>query len=125
AGADRRDGCPARPGVRRGHARGRIPQEVLARDVAAHRADERPGERMTPPGLRARIRRFLTRETTGGVLLLGAAAAALVWANSPWASGYRALSETVVGPAAIHLDLSLATWAADGLLAIFFFTVGV
>src|SRR5690606_20307356 len=99
--------------------------EVLARDVAAHRADERPGERMTPPGLRARIRRFLTRETTGGVLLLGAAAAALVWANSPWASGYRALSETVVGPAAIHLDLSLATWAADGLLAIFFFTVGV
>lgn len=80
---------------------------------------------MTSSTRRARVRRFVTRETTGGALLLGAASFALVWANSPWAESYRALSSTVVGPAALHLDLMLSTWAADGLLAIFFFTVGV
>jgi len=64
-------------------------------------------------------------ETLGGLLLLIAAAAALIWANSPAADGYQAFRELQVGPAAIHLELSLETWAADGLLAIFFFVVGV
>lgn len=49
----------------------------------------------------------------------------LAWANSPWRDTYTHLSHITVGPAALHLDLSLATWAADGLLAIFFFVVGV
>jgi NhaA family Na+:H+ antiporter len=35
------------------------------------------------------------------------------------------LSETTIGPAALHLHLDLATWAADGLLAIFFFVAGL
>lgn len=35
------------------------------------------------------------------------------------------LGKLVVGPASLHLDLSLSMWAADGLLAIFFFTVGL
>jgi Na+:H+ antiporter, NhaA family len=48
-----------------------------------------------------------------------------VWANSPWAAGYHALRDLRVGPSALHLDLSLGTWAADGLLAIFFFVVGL
>lgn len=79
---------------------------------------------------RARVRRWASRETTGGALLIGAALLALLWANSPWRDAYTALSEAVVGPASIgplplHLDLSLETWAADGLLAIFFFVVGV
>ena len=64
-------------------------------------------------------------ETTSGILLMVAAALALIWANSPWREGYAALTETVIGPAALNLDLSLAKWAADGLLAIFFFVVGV
>ncbi|WP_370375609.1 Na+/H+ antiporter NhaA [Isoptericola sp. 178] len=77
-----------------------------------------------------RLGNFLRRETTGGALLIGAAAIALVLANSPWREAYETLSQTVVGPAYIggvyiHLDLSLASWAADGLLAIFFFTVGL
>lgn len=77
-----------------------------------------------------RLRSWASRETTGGALLIGAAFLALLWANSPWRDAYQALSATVVGPAAIgplpvHLDLSLSTWAADGLLAIFFFVVGV
>lgn len=67
----------------------------------------------------------LRDETVGGALLLAAAAIALIWANSPWGDVYFAMSETVVGPAALHLNLSLSTWAADGLLAIFFFVAGV
>lgn len=72
-----------------------------------------------------RLRQWLSRETTSGILLLIAAAISLVWANSAWRDSYHALSGVVVGPSALHLDLSLATWAADALLAIFFFTVGV
>jgi NhaA family Na+:H+ antiporter len=69
--------------------------------------------------------RFLRTETVGGVVLLVATAVALVWANSPWSHAYEAMRETVVGPAALHLDLSLAQWATDGLLALFFFVVGL
>jgi NhaA family Na+:H+ antiporter len=72
-----------------------------------------------------RIGEILRQETIGGALLLAAAVVALVWANSPWAPAYEALREFRLGPAAWHLDLSLATWAADGLLAIFFFVAGL
>ncbi|UNX56086.1 Na+/H+ antiporter NhaA [Georgenia sp. TF02-10] len=71
------------------------------------------------------VRRWASRETTGGALLIAAAALALLWANSPWRAAYDAVAHTVVGPAAWHLDLDLAHWAADGLLAVFFFTVGL
>ncbi len=73
----------------------------------------------------SRIADVLRRETVGGIILLFAAAAALIWANSPWAATYDRISSYVVGPHALHLDLNLATWAADGLLAIFFFVVGL
>ncbi len=66
----------------------------------------------------------LRNETTGGILLLAAAVLALIWANLDFAS-YTALREFKVGPADLHLDLSLGKWAADGLLAIFFFVAGV
>ena len=59
-------------------------------------------------------------ETLGGALLLDAAAA-LIWANSPWSDAYESLRDAHVGPAGLHLNLSLQTWSADGLLAIFFF----
>jgi NhaA family Na+:H+ antiporter len=73
----------------------------------------------------SRIGDVLRAETVGGVLLLGAAVLALVWANSPWSGAYRDLSGVRVGPAGWHLDLSLAQWSADGLLAIFFFVAGL
>jgi NhaA family Na+:H+ antiporter len=72
-----------------------------------------------------RIADILRKETVGGALLLVAAAVALVWANSPWGAAYETLRDTEVGPAALHLDLSLGTWAADGLLAVFFFVAGL
>ncbi|MEO3743612.1 Na+/H+ antiporter NhaA [Plantactinospora sp. B5E13] len=72
-----------------------------------------------------RIGDILRTETVGGVLLLVAAVLALAWANSPWGAAYRSLGAFEIGPAALHLDLSLAQWAADGLLAIFFFVAGL
>jgi NhaA family Na+:H+ antiporter len=72
-----------------------------------------------------RIAVVLRKETVGGALLLVATLVALVWANSPAGDAYQRLSETRVGPSVLHLDLTLATWAADGLLAIFFFVVGL
>lgn len=68
---------------------------------------------------------FLRGESVGGVLLMIGAAIGLIWANTPWGDGYQALREAQIGPAAWGLDLDLAQWAADGLLAIFFFVVGV
>ncbi|MEW2146556.1 Na+/H+ antiporter NhaA [Micromonospora vinacea] len=68
----------------------------------------------------------LRTETVGGALLLSGAVIALVWANSPWSDSYTRLGDVVPWPGAPwHLDLDLATWAADGLLAIFFFVVGL
>jgi NhaA family Na+:H+ antiporter len=77
------------------------------------------------PKSRSRIRKLLHNETYSGALLLVAATAAMVIANSPWSGWYFSLSNTVIGPEAIHLDLTVATWAADGLLAIFFFVAGM
>ena len=78
-----------------------------------------------PLGERSRLLQALRQETVGGALLLAAAVTALVWANSPWRESYHELANTVVGPASLHLDLTLETWAADGLLAVFFFVAGL
>jgi Na+:H+ antiporter, NhaA family len=72
-----------------------------------------------------RIADILRNETVGGALLLTAAALALGWANSPWARAYDSLRELTLGPSLVHLDLSLGIWAADGLLAVFFFVAGL
>ncbi len=71
------------------------------------------------------LRSALSKESTGGLLLVAAALAALVWANSPWGQAYIDLTELVLGPEALNLDLTLSEWAADGALAIFFFLVGL
>lgn len=67
----------------------------------------------------------LRAETIGGALLLAAAAAALIWANSPASGGYARLRELSFGPAALHLHLSMEAWASEGLLAVFFFVAGL
>ncbi len=73
----------------------------------------------------ARITEILRNETVGGALVLVATVIALVWANSPAAEAYHQLRGLEVGPEWLHLHLSLGTWAADGLLVIFFFVVGL
>ena len=74
-----------------------------------------------------RVISILHKETVGGALLLAAAAIAMIWANSPWSSAYHALGDLRVGSDdyGLHLNLSLGGWAADGLLAVFFFVVGL
>ncbi|KQS73646.1 Na+/H+ antiporter NhaA [Modestobacter sp. Leaf380] len=76
-------------------------------------------------GEATRIAALLRKETVGGVLLILGAVIALVWANTPWSAAYETLRDTRVGPASLHLDLTLGTWAADGLLAVFFFVAGL
>ncbi|SDK44828.1 Na+/H+ antiporter NhaA [Streptomyces indicus] len=74
---------------------------------------------------RSFVAEALRTETVGGVLLLLAAIAALIWANTPLSDSYESVSDFHIGPSALGLDLSIQHWAADGLLAIFFFVAGV
>lgn len=67
----------------------------------------------------------LRTETVGGVLLLVAAIAALIWANTPLSESYESVRKFHIGFDSLGLDLSLQHWAADGLLAIFFFVAGI
>lgn len=73
----------------------------------------------------ARVSRLLRAELVGGVIIIVAAALGLIAANSPLADGYFALRDTRIGPETLHLDLSVGQWTSDGLLAIFFFMVGL
>jgi NhaA family Na+:H+ antiporter len=73
----------------------------------------------------SRVSQVLRRETVGGALLLAATVVSLVWANSPWAWTYSAVRDFRFGPEALNLNLSVGAWAADGLLAIFFFIAGL
>lgn len=82
----------------------------------------------TEPGSgrrRPSIAAILRGQNAGAILLLTGAVIALVCANSPLQDAYRSLSEFRIGPAGIGLDLTVAQWATDGLLAIFFFVVGI
>ncbi|MCH2624891.1 MAG: Na+/H+ antiporter NhaA [Acidimicrobiales bacterium] len=74
------------------------------------------------------VLRFIDREVAGGILLLLATTAALIWANSTWADGYNSFwhaeIELVVGP--WHLPhLSVGHFVNDALMALFFFVVGL
>lgn len=70
---------------------------------------------------------FLDDEVLGGVILLAAAIAALVWANSPWSDSYFSFwgSYLNVDLGAVHINLDLQHWINDLLMAVFFFVVGV
>lgn len=68
----------------------------------------------------------LTRSDAGaGVVLLAAAVIALLIANSPLNTVYETVSSYEVGPSIVGLHLSVRQWVSDGLLAVFFFTVGL
>jgi len=77
--------------------------------------------------LRKSVEEFLAHESAGSVVLLGAAALALLAANSPLASHYFALWEVPLGVHAgpLAIDKPLLLWINDGLMAVFFFLVGL
>ena len=73
------------------------------------------------------FQRFVHAESSGGVLLLAATLAALVWANSPWADSYHALWQVPISlTVGSHvLTETLLEWINDGLMAMFFFVIGL
>jgi NhaA family Na+:H+ antiporter len=75
-----------------------------------------------------RVREFMHVETAGGIVLLLATAAALIWANSPASESYDSFWHTELTLLAFDdfsLTEDLAHWVNDGLMAIFFFVVGL
>jgi NhaA family Na+:H+ antiporter len=70
---------------------------------------------------------FFKSKSTSGVLLMASALAALVWANSPWAASYEGLwaMRFTVGLGDAALSKPLLLWVNDGLMALFFFVVGL
>ncbi len=73
------------------------------------------------------LQEFLATETAGGALLLAAAAVALFWVNAPFGDSYGNFWNAHLGIELyiIDLDESLGAWVNDGLMAIFFFVVGL
>lgn len=87
-----------------------------------------------PEAVRRRVRRaldplpeFLHQESAGGVALLVATIAALVWANAIGETSYTSFWETglTLGFGSLSLDEDLRHWVNDGLMALFFFVVGL
>lgn len=78
------------------------------------------------PRLAQPLQEFLTTEAAGGLLLLAATAAALVWANLPSGS-YAGLwgAHTGIDLNRLSIDESLRAWVNDGLMTVFFFVVGL
>ncbi len=79
-------------------------------------------ERVTAP-----LHKFMRSAPAGGLVLLACAAIAMAWANSPWAHGYHALWETPIalGVGNFATTLTLHVVINDGLMAVFFFLVGL
>ncbi len=71
--------------------------------------------------------RFAQTESASGLVLLACAALALLWSNSAWSDSYARLWEqtVTVGSAAWGVSMSLQHWINDGLMAVFFFLVGL
>jgi len=78
-------------------------------------------------GLRRPVDAFLAIEAASGLLLMLAAAIALAWANSDWSASYTELWHTPIGlrVGSIAFERDLHWWINDGLMAIFFFVVGL
>ena len=84
-------------------------------------------DRPVPRAFVRPIIRFSRIEASSGIILLIAAIAAIIWANSAWAESYFAILEEklIVELGAFHLEESVLHLINDGLMAIFFFVVGL
>jgi len=73
------------------------------------------------------LEEFIHRQTTSGILLMLCAIAALYVANSPWNEAYHHLLDMpfTVGMPEFQLSKSLHHWINDGLMALFFFVIGL
>ncbi len=82
---------------------------------------------MTPKMILSPIQKFINTESLSGLLLLGATILALVWSNSPWNENYQNLWDYKIGfvSDSFTLNKPLILWINDGLMAIFFFVIGL
>ena len=79
------------------------------------------------PKLSSALLSFIRLESAGGILLLGATVLAMIAANSPLVSAYQLLLDTrlVVAIGEAGIDKPLLLWINDGLMAVFFFLIGL
>src|SRR6478672_5578411 len=77
--------------------------------------------------LAAPVRDFLSTESGSAAVLLGAAVAALVWANSPWSDSYESVWTTTLSIRLgdTGISLHLREWVNEGLMTFFFLVVGL
>ena len=77
--------------------------------------------------IRLPVQKFIHTESISALVLLAMTLLALAWANSPWREQYHSLLEThlTLDAAIFSIDLSIEKWVNDGLMAIFFFVVGL
>ena len=70
---------------------------------------------------------FMHAESTGGIVLLLSALAAIIWSNSPWSNSYFELweYEFSISFGEYGISKSFHHWINDGLMAMFFFVVGL
>jgi NhaA family Na+:H+ antiporter len=92
-----------------------------------HRATWLGSDRFIVRTVAKPIHRFLHVEAAGGIVLFAAAFVAIAWVNSPWRDGYDALWHTEVS---LHVGRhviaeDLRHWVNDGLMALFFFAIGL
>lgn len=73
------------------------------------------------------LRAFVHAESAGGILLVAAAAAGLLWANSPAADGYAQFwqQKITLGGGPVSVSHDLRHWVKDGLMVLFFFVIGL
>lgn len=73
------------------------------------------------------ITEFLKMESAGGIVLMLSAVIAMIFANSPWQGYYNLILDTPVGVRVGPLEIAkpLLLWINDGLMAVFFFLVGL
>ncbi|MFH8371155.1 Na+/H+ antiporter NhaA [Streptomyces sp. NPDC018031] len=93
--------------------------------MAAAPRERSPFLGLLPLPERTAVTQALRTETVGGLVLLTAAVAALIWANTPWSGAYERIRDFHFGIPALGLDLSVGHWTADGLLAVFFLVAGI
>ncbi|MEV5412966.1 Na+/H+ antiporter NhaA [Thermopolyspora sp. NPDC052614] len=90
-------------------------------------SETRAGKAALLAQLSGPVRRFMGTEAGSAGLLLAATVLAVVWANSPWSGLYEALwaTKASVSFSDAGLEMNLGHWLNDGLMALFFFVVGL
>jgi Na+:H+ antiporter, NhaA family len=97
-------------------------KDPLFLDRRFYKAGESLGELLLRP-----VHTFISRQVSGGILILVMTVLALVWANSVWSGWYEMFwsTEFTIGARGQTLDKPLHFWINEGLMTFFFFVIGL